>query len=442
MALTAAEQYLLELINRARLDPAGEAARYSVDLNAGLAAGTISTASKQVLAPNALLENAAIVHSQWMLAADVFSHTGNGGSSAPQRATAAGYAWANVGENLSWRGTTGSISLDTIAATHHQDLFLSAGHRVNMLNGVYQEVGIAQERGAFNLNGRNYDSSMLTELFAKPATPAAFLTGVIYNDTDKNAFYSIGEGVAGATFSAQGKSASSAAAGGYAIGVTPSAGVAVTGKVDGADFSFTVGMMAGNVKVDIVNHNVLLSSGHIGLNFGINNVTLLGNGNLSATGNANDNVMTGNDGANQLDGGAGNDVLMGRNGADNLVGGLGNDKIIGGNGGDRLAGGGGADQIDGAAGNDVLVGNLGSDAFVFANDFGRDVAVDFLLADKDKLVFDDLIWGGSALGAQQVVSQFAHVVAGTVVFEFSANEVITLSGVTSTAGLADALTIV
>ncbi|MEO5615021.1 MAG: calcium-binding protein, partial [Cypionkella sp.] len=128
--------------------------------------------------------------------------------------------------------------------------------------------------------------------------------------------------------------------------------------------------------------------------------------------------------------GAGNDVLMGMNGTDNLIGGLGNDKILGGDGTDR---------IEGGSGNDVLSGNLGADTFVFGNDFGRDVVTDFSLAAKEKLVFDDLIWGGAALSAQQVVSQFAHVVAGAVVFEFSANEVITLNGVTSTAGLADAL---
>lgn len=443
MALTAAEQYLLELINRARLDPAGEAARYGIDLNAGIAAGSISTASKQVLAPNEQLENAAIGHSQWMLAADVFSHTGKGGSQPWDRVAQAGYGWSGIAENISWRGSTGALDLNAAIAAHHQGLFLSTtGHRQNMLNGSYQQIGIAQEYGSFTQGGRNYNSSMLTEDFAKPSGTKAFLTGVIYNDTDRNSFYSIGEGVAGATFAAQSKSASSVAAGGYAIELTPAAAVSVTGKVGGLDFAFSVGMTNGNVKVDIVNNNVLLSSGNIGLNLGINNLTLLGNANLFATGNANANVLTGNDGANRFDGGAGDDLLMGRNGADNLTGGLGSDRILGGNGADRLAGGGGADQLDGGSGNDVLVGNLGSDAFVFANDFGRDVAVDFTLADRDKLVFDDLIWGGTALSAAQVVSQFAHVVAGSVVFEFSVNEVITLAGVTSTAGLADALTII
>src|SRR5258707_11440338 len=37
------EQYEVELINRARANPAAEAARYGIDLNEGLAPGTIST---------------------------------------------------------------------------------------------------------------------------------------------------------------------------------------------------------------------------------------------------------------------------------------------------------------------------------------------------------------------------------------------------------------
>ena len=67
MPLTANEQYLLELINRARLDPTAEAQLYGLaDLNRGLPAGSISTAAKQVLAPNEYLNIAARSHSQWM----------------------------------------------------------------------------------------------------------------------------------------------------------------------------------------------------------------------------------------------------------------------------------------------------------------------------------------------------------------------------------------
>lgn len=37
MTISAAEQLLIELINRARLDPLAEAQRLGIDLNAGLA---------------------------------------------------------------------------------------------------------------------------------------------------------------------------------------------------------------------------------------------------------------------------------------------------------------------------------------------------------------------------------------------------------------------
>src|SRR5438105_2361486 len=62
---TPAEQYLVELINRARMDPSAEAARLGIALNEGLAAGTISTAAKQPLAINPNLTDAAGKHSQW-----------------------------------------------------------------------------------------------------------------------------------------------------------------------------------------------------------------------------------------------------------------------------------------------------------------------------------------------------------------------------------------
>src|SRR6188474_103953 len=56
------EQLLVELINRARSDPAAEAARYGIDLNLGLPPGTITTAPKQPLAPHQALVNAAGAH--------------------------------------------------------------------------------------------------------------------------------------------------------------------------------------------------------------------------------------------------------------------------------------------------------------------------------------------------------------------------------------------
>ena len=73
MPATALEQMLLELINRARLDPAAEAARFGIDLNEGLAPNTISGVSKQPLAMNETLLSVARAHSQDMIDRDYFA---------------------------------------------------------------------------------------------------------------------------------------------------------------------------------------------------------------------------------------------------------------------------------------------------------------------------------------------------------------------------------
>ena len=73
--LTANEQLFLELVNAARLDPLGEAARQGIDLNEGLAPGTIADTPVQALAPNAQVQQAAAEHGQWILATDTFEHT-------------------------------------------------------------------------------------------------------------------------------------------------------------------------------------------------------------------------------------------------------------------------------------------------------------------------------------------------------------------------------
>ena len=57
--LTPYEQLLLELVNRARLNPNGEAARYGIHVNEDLPAGTLDSSVRQPLAPNSLLADAA-----------------------------------------------------------------------------------------------------------------------------------------------------------------------------------------------------------------------------------------------------------------------------------------------------------------------------------------------------------------------------------------------
>jgi trimeric autotransporter adhesin len=66
----------------------------------------------------------------------------------------------------------------------------------------------------------------------------------------------------------------------------------------------------------------------------VENLTLLGSGALSGTGNAQDNTITGNSANNTLTGGAGSDTLNGGLGADTLIGGTGNDSYVVDNAGD------------------------------------------------------------------------------------------------------------
>lgn len=86
----------------------------------------------------------------------------------------------------------------------------------------------------------------------------------------------------------------------------------------------------------------------------VENVTLIGEGDINAVGNALDNALTGNSGDNTLNGQGGNDTLVGNAGDDILNGGAGNDVLEGGDGNDTLNGQGGTDDIAvfaGPAGN-------------------------------------------------------------------------------------------
>src|SRR5687767_10504572 len=137
---TDAEQLMLELLNRARANPAAEATLHGLDLNEGLAPGTISAAAKQPLAFNLNLIAAARSHSEDMLARDYFAHENPDGQTPGFRMSASGYAFTDTwgwGENLAYRSLMASIGIT--AAQLHADLFIDEGvsgrlHRINALN--------------------------------------------------------------------------------------------------------------------------------------------------------------------------------------------------------------------------------------------------------------------------------------------------------------------
>jgi len=230
---SAYDQYLVELINEAREDPATEAARLGIDLNEGLPAGTISTDPKQPLAVNPYLTDAAQTHSDWMLSTDTFSHTGDGGSDPGDRMDAAGYAFAGSwgwGENIAWQGTTGTFDRTEYTSDVHGNLFVDEnypgrGHRVTLMNDDYREIGPGVRFGEFTTN-RTYNAIMATEDFAYSGSEV-FLTGVAYDESVwDDDFYTPGEGLSGVTITATRTdgatySTTTEAAGGYALSLPP-----------------------------------------------------------------------------------------------------------------------------------------------------------------------------------------------------------------------------
>lgn len=328
MTITASEQLLIEMINRARLDPVSEAVRFGVDLNAGLDAGTISEDAKQALAPNTFLHAASDTHGQWMIDEDTFSHSGAGNNTPMQRMENAGYVFAgsySAGENITYRGSTGPIDLNAMMETyHHRDLFLSEGHRKNMLSENYRELGVSQIEGVFtNSKGTDFNSSMVTENFAKTGSNY-FVTGVAYTDTDNDGFYSIGEGQSGVSVSAQGTAATTLSAGGYAIAVTGGTQTAVS--IGG--ISINVDMSSSNAKVDLVDGVEILTSVTTVLVSSGGALTALGYADVDLTGSSGADILTGNRNDNILRGEGGDDVLNGGAGADTLFGGDGDDRAV------------------------------------------------------------------------------------------------------------------
>lgn len=119
----------------------------------------------QPLKLNILLNDSSEDHSKWMLNSDNFSHTGQGGSSATDRIKASGYplegSWT-TGENIAFQSERGAEGISDDVRQLHQGLMDSPGHRANILNPDFTEIGIGIERGNFD----GFDSVMVTQNFA------------------------------------------------------------------------------------------------------------------------------------------------------------------------------------------------------------------------------------------------------------------------------------
>ncbi len=219
---SAAEQYMLELVNRARANPAEEG-KWLATLNecptvfSDLAGDFANYPAVSPVTYQAQLGTSARLHSQDMLDNDYFDHNSQAGVTPSQRVAAQGYT-GSVLENIAWMMAFPSMETSEIILNRHAGLLLdcstpSLGHRTTILdiNTSTTEVGIG-----YATDGQ--ENHYITQDFGT-GDGQAYLLGVVYQDLNNNQFYDIGEGISGVTITPDTGDyyAVSSAGGGYAI---------------------------------------------------------------------------------------------------------------------------------------------------------------------------------------------------------------------------------
>ncbi len=204
------ELYMLRLVNRARQDPAGEAARIG-------SAVTDTRVPVSPLAYDLLVGETARNHTVWMhdnlgnissgQVPDSFAHyeTLNGqssgvaasgtpsftGVSPGNRLNFVGFSWNSVGENIlvGWSGSPYVINRARIDSGH-RGWWESTGHRNNMLSANFTGFGYYVEARSFipprgGLVAPADNIIFSAQCFGRPqSTPRVYLFGVIYADRD------------------------------------------------------------------------------------------------------------------------------------------------------------------------------------------------------------------------------------------------------------------
>lgn len=199
---SADEQYMLELLNRARANPAAEGSRLG-QLDFG------GYAARPPLAFNANLNSSARSHNDDMTAAHYFSHTGSDGSTSDDRIRATGYVPGADGENIAYGFPT---ALATFNALMIDTGIANLGHRRNFLEfdaagNFFREIGIAAVNGGNTTQDFGY----------RPGV--TLVCGVAYRDGNHDGFYTQGEGLGGirVTSPASSQYTVTSASGGYAL---------------------------------------------------------------------------------------------------------------------------------------------------------------------------------------------------------------------------------
>lgn len=437
------EQESLELLNRFRDNPQAEldellsshptplTARdadvqaaldfFSVD-GVALESQFASLSPAPPLAWSEALYDAAENHNDLMIQFDQQSHQLPGEAGLLDRDVAAGYDWefsVRVGENIfaySQSVIYGHAAFVIDWGFGPNGIQEPAGHRINMLDQGFQEVGISivEETNPATLVG----PLVISQEFGRRGNygnPA--VVGVVYDDLNADGFYNAGEGLPGVTVELTGNNGTftttSLSAGGYQVKVPSGTYMATAsgGALGGEIRQFDVMVGGSNVKVDfdaagsteVQAHTINLADGasHVVIiqedgviGNGVSQVvidgvvsffsvpsttfTIIGGddadsitiasldstfaGEIVVNGNAGDDSIdvTGVGLSTSLSGGLGNDLLIGGAAADFLNGGAGDDTAAGNGGNDTINGGSGRDVLDGGAGDDTVSGQGGS----------------------------------------------------------------------------------
>ena len=285
---TGIEQEMLELLNRMRMNPLPElglmtdnvattpAHSANAEINAALSFFKVSGPtlasqwSQLVAAPplawNEALYNAAAGHDQQMIQADLQDHQVPGEASLGTRVQNAGYTnFQLVGENIfafgeSAFGSHAAFAIDWgFTPTGIQD---PPGHRNNMMNATFREVGIAivpeSNPGTHDAAGIEVGPLVITEDFGNRFNFGnPFLLGVVYRDTDGDSQYDAGEGLGGVNVHVAGSDMSfdttTMTAGGWQL-QAPAGTYSVTfsgGALGGPSTVSNVTVGTANTKVDL-----------------------------------------------------------------------------------------------------------------------------------------------------------------------------------------------
>jgi len=235
------EQYMLQLLNEARTNPAAAAQQVGSDItpdvqatlqyyNINLQATQNAIASAQSQPPlawNNLLAAAAQGHSQDMANTQVQSHTGSNGSSSQQRMQQAGYNnIASSAENAFAYASSVQQAMQAFLIDWGNP---SDGHRNNIQQpgvsgqNAFRDVGI----GVVQTNNTKFGPMVFTQDFGSQNNEQAQLVGVAYYDNAGTQFYAPGEGQGGLQIDAvnqatgQVTSTQTWSSGGYELSLAP-----------------------------------------------------------------------------------------------------------------------------------------------------------------------------------------------------------------------------